>query len=221
MRYLLASCLVVVVAMATTLPVLAIEVRVDWSVDNPDFPAPNPGPGHIEGSLGVFDVSAVGQTFTLLADGSLTAVASGYPPAEFRNGDYAFTRNFSSGPLILEFLSIGNSPADFSVRFTDSNRGLLSPVESCTVGGVNGNCFIVLFDDTNDGTDRAAARFSTGGTTPPTSEVTFTFSMCGNAVVEVVERCDDGSALGGRAPSRATEFYPRATQCDHRRSGLW
>ena len=59
---------------------------------------------------------------------------------------------------------------------------------------------IVLFDDTNDGTDRAAARFSTGGTTPPTSEVTFTFSMCGNAVVEVVERCDDGSALGGTCP---------------------
>jgi hypothetical protein len=77
-------------------PASAILVRVDWSADIPALPAPDAGPGRVSGSLGMFNVTGAGEIFLLPADGTLTAVASGFVDG-FPNGVYPFTRNFSAG----------------------------------------------------------------------------------------------------------------------------
>ena len=170
--------LVVVVCVLAVSPVsFAVLVRVDWSASIPELTPPNPGPGELSGSLGVFDVVSAGDTFLLSSDGSLTALASGFDEAEFRNGIYSFTRTFPQGAPELQFLSVGDSPDEFAVNFVDINTGLLSNMEAWTIGGIDGAIAVELFDQASSGIDRAGAIFSTSGATKPTSPVAYSFTI--------------------------------------------
>ena len=124
MRKTLSAGLFLVLLLATSAQ--AVVVQVDWSATIPGTNSPAPGPGLLSGSLGVFDVNAAGDQFTLPADGSLTVLASGFSDG-FPNGIYPLTRVPSQGAPILEFLSIGSTAADFAVNFVDNNAGILSP----------------------------------------------------------------------------------------------
>ena len=147
----------------------AVVVRVDWTAEIPGTEFPAPGPGLLSGSLGVFDVTAVGDTFTLPSDGSLTVTASGFTDG-FPNGVYALTRVASQGAPVLEFLSIGSTAADFAVNFQDTNAGVLSPFPSpCTVDGTTGDCFLGLFDESGSGNDIAFASLGLTGSLEDTN----------------------------------------------------
>ncbi len=141
----------------------AVVVRVDWTAEIPGTEFPAPGPGLLSGSLGVFDVNAVGDTFVLPADGSLTVTASGFTDG-FPNGVYPLTRVASQGAPVLEFLSIGSTAADFAVNFQDTNAGVLSPFSSsCEVDATSGICFVALFDESGTGNDIATASLGISG----------------------------------------------------------
>ncbi len=155
----------------------AVLVQVDWSASIPETTTPAPGPGQLSGSLGVFNVTAVGDTFVLPSDGSLTVVASGFTDG-FPNGIYPFTRTFSQGAPTLQFLSVGVSPSDFSVNFIDNNAGLLTPFpNTCIVDGLEGDCFLGLYDDTNDGIDKASASLGLDGSLADTNLAAVEYSF--------------------------------------------
>jgi hypothetical protein len=171
------------VGLLATLPLTtsaeAALVRVDWSASIPELPSPDAGPGQLSGSLGVFDVNAVGDTFVLPPDGSLTALASGFTDG-FPNGPYPFTRDGGTGSPELEFLSIGTTADDFSVNLVDNNRALNSPFpNACTVDGIVGDCFVTLLDQNTSGIDVAAARFRGDPpyVTGPVSPVEYSFTI--------------------------------------------
>jgi hypothetical protein len=155
----------------------AVIVQVDWFVDIPELDAPNPGPGNLSGSLGVFTVFVAGQSFLLPSDGSLTAIASGFDESEFRNGLYSFTRTFSSGAPELKFLSIGDNPEDFSVDMVEGNLGLLSEMEAFTVGDISGHIAVSLFNQYEGAVDKASAIFSIDGSTKPSFPITYSFTV--------------------------------------------
>jgi hypothetical protein len=158
-------------------PAEAVLVEVGWSASIPGTATPAPGPGQLSGSLGVFNVTAVGDTFLLPSDGSLTAVASGFADG-FPNGIYPFTRTHSQGAPELQFLSIGTSPSDFSVNFIDNNTGLLSPFpNACVVDGLAGNCFVGLFDENTSGIDKAFASLGIDGSLADTNLAAIEYSF--------------------------------------------
>lgn len=144
----------------------AALITVNYTADLvPNDPAiPNVGSGSISGSLGTFDVNAVGDMFELPTDGSLFVSISGFN-AGFPNGGLPFVGAFGNGmrPPTVEFLSIGATPNDFSIRFIDNNGGLFTSFPNpCALSGISGNCTIILFDDSNTGQDLALASFAQG-----------------------------------------------------------
>jgi len=157
----------------------AIPVQVDWSATvTPVSPGdPNPGNGTISGSFGIFDVNAVGDTFVLPGDGSLSATVADFTSG-FPNGAYSFTRE-TANQLMLEFSSVGPTSADFSAQFFDNNAGILSTTANpCTIGMVNDNCFISIFDD-GAGNDIVVASIALNGTNNDSSigEIVFSFTV--------------------------------------------
>lgn len=152
-------------ALVAPLQAFATIVTVNWSASaTPNLPGnPSPGSGILSGTLGTFDVTAVGEVFSLTSDGSLSIDASGFGGG-FPNGSYALTRG-SSNPFQLEFLSIGPTVADFSVNIVDNNAGLFSDFPNpCIVNNAPGQCFVGLFDDSNNGSDNALAALGLDGT---------------------------------------------------------
>jgi len=176
-----AKALAVATVFATSIGAAhAVPVRVDWTASvTPVSPgSTSPGDGVITGTFGVFDVIAVGDSFILPGDGSLGATASGFVGG-FPNGDYVFTRETAS-PLILEFLSVGLTAAEFSAAFVDNNAGILSPTSNpCTIDGVSDDCFISLFDTAGTGVDIVVASIALDGTLDDSSlgEIQFSFTL--------------------------------------------
>ncbi len=154
----------------------AVLVQVDWSASIPGTTTPAPGPGQLSGTLGAFDVTAVGDTFLLASDGSLSVDISGFTDG-FPNGTQPFTREHSTGAPTLEFLSIGTSPGDFSVNFVHNNGGILTPLVPCTVDGITDSCFVTLFDESNTGTDMAAVSLAIDGSLNDTNLAPITYSF--------------------------------------------
>lgn len=149
----------------------------------------NVGPGTLSGTLGTFDVNAVGDQFELPFDGSLLATVSGFN-AGFPNGDFAFDTAFSGGgeprPPIIEFLSIGPTVNDYSVGFvqTGNNTGLISNIGSCTVSGIDGQCRIAMFNFNGSGTSGfAGADFLLSPFDSAQGELSFTFELHGEPAV--------------------------------------
>jgi hypothetical protein len=192
-RFCITSAAVLVAGLYTAQSLhAATEVQVDWSASIPELPGRDAGPGHLSGSLGVFDVNAAGDTFPLPADGTLTVDVSGFSDG-FPNGNLAFTRNFSNGPPALQFLTIGSTAADISVNFVDLNTGLITDFPfPCTVNGVSGNCFVSLFDNTNTGTDEAAAILA-NGSTRPSFAISYRFTVLSTGL------CGAGQVMNGGA----------------------
>jgi hypothetical protein len=158
-------------------PASAVIVEVNWSADIPDGGVGAPGPGSIMGTLGVFDVSAPGDTFLLPSDGTLMGTTTGFGEG-FPNQTFNFTRTFSQGAPVLEFLTIGPTAADFSVNFQDNNTGLNSPFpDPCIFEGVAQNCFITLFDENTSGIDKAGAIVSILNTSIGISDAPVVYSF--------------------------------------------
>ncbi len=159
----------------------AVSVTVNYTADLTPVSDedPNPGFGTISGSLGTFDVNAVGDTFILASDGSLSANVSGFNPG-FPNGALSFVREFNVGAPTIEFLSIGPTAADFSINFIDNNAGILSAFPNeCMVSGVSTSCFIGLFDEAGTGMDRALAALALNGSNNDSSigDLVFSFEV--------------------------------------------
>lgn len=171
----LASGLFLSLALASSAE--AVLVQVDWRANIPGTTSPAPGPGQLSGSLGVFNVTAAGDSFALPSDGSLSVLASGFVDG-FPSGVYPLTRTFSQGAPTLEFLSVGAMPGDFTVNFVDNNAGLSSPLPlPCTVDGVANDCFVSLFDESNTGTDMASASLAIDGSLSDTNLAAVTYSF--------------------------------------------
>ena len=148
----------------------AAIIKVDWNatVSPQSTTTPSPGAGFLSGSLGAFDVSAVGEIFSIPSDSSLSISASGFSGG-FPNGSYALTR-ITSQPFQLEFASVGTNALDFAVNIIDNNAGILSPFRNpCLVGGVSSNCFVALFDTAGTGEDTALASLGLNGSLDDTS----------------------------------------------------
>jgi hypothetical protein len=178
MRYV--SLLFAVGLLCVTQISAAAAVSVSWTADvTPvNTRAVNPGSGTLSGSLGTFDVSTPGQTFDIPRDSALTVVASGFASG-FPNGPYPLTRG-TTRVLQLEFLTIGTSPADFSVNFIDNNAGALSPYSNpCTVGGTETSCFVSLFDESGTGHDIAVVSLGIDGSLDDSSigRITYHFEV--------------------------------------------
>jgi hypothetical protein len=126
----------------------ALRLRVDWRATVPDIVSA--GYGELSGSLGVFEVTGVGQEFALPADGSLSVTATGFTGG-FPNGTFPFEE---FDPIIvgagtglkLRFDALGPTPA-VSLIPVGANLAYLSTYSQttpCSVGGGVGFCGIVL-----------------------------------------------------------------------------
>lgn len=167
LRGVCSPCILLFAVCALVLPnpVFATIVTVNWSASvTPNLPgSPSPGPGFLSGSLGTFDVTAVGDTFTIPPDSSISIDASGFVGG-FPNDTYLLDRG-TANPFQLEFLGIGPTAADFSVNIVDTNAGLLSAFPNpCVVDGVAGQCFVGLVDTAGTGVDIALAALGLDGT---------------------------------------------------------
>ncbi len=142
----------------------AATIQVDWSaaVSPHSTTTPSPGTGFLNGTLGTFDVSEVGEIFSIPSDGSLSINALGFSGG-FPEGHYALTRT-TSRPFQLEFTSVGTKATDFAVNIINNNAGILSPFPNpCLVSGVDSQCFVSLFDTAGTGEDIATASLGLNG----------------------------------------------------------
>jgi hypothetical protein len=125
----------------------AVLLRVDWSATVGDVAGG--ATGALSGSLGQFEVTAIGQEFALPADGSLGVTASGFTSG-FPNGTWPFleydTILVGAGTgLILRFDAI--DPPAVSLIPVGANLAYLSTFSQttpCFIGGDVGFCAIVL-----------------------------------------------------------------------------
>lgn len=156
----------------------AAVIQVDWSatVSPHSTTTPSPGTGSLSGSLGTFNVTKAGEVFDIPGDGSLSVIASGFSGG-FPNGNYALTRT-TAQPFQLEFTSVGTKASDFAVNIMDNNAGILSPFPNpCLVGGVESQCFVGLFDDSNTGEDIVTASLGLNGSLNDESLGTINYSL--------------------------------------------
>jgi hypothetical protein len=190
MRKLIAPCLMLFVAFAWAgreddfgkrlafSHASAVMIQVDWSatVSPHSTTTTSPGTGTLGGSLGTFNVSAVGEVFSIPSDGSIRVIASGFTGG-FPNGNYPLTR-MSSPPFQIEFTSVGSQLSDYAVNIIDNNAGILSPFSNgCMVNGVYSHCFVSLFDTAGTGEDIATASLGLDGSLDDDSLGTITYSF--------------------------------------------
>jgi len=137
-------------------PASAALFQVDWVTE------PIPGqPGTFSGSLGVFDLSYVGQSYVLPADGSLTAISSdwidGYP-----NQSWSFIEQRDPGNLLsLEVVSL------LPLQVRVSGGTLAGPLTGAADCPLTGDCRIWLARHGNADAGRVYWVTDTGGVISP------------------------------------------------------
>lgn len=153
----------------------------------PSSSGPNPGSGAVTGIIGVFDVTAVGDVFDLLADGSPeVSTFYGFTPG-FIDGDFNFTQQASVLPLEFQFSMVDLETESFSGFFPVGGEHWLTTEEvPCSPFDIDTVCWFRIGSGIGAPASVLAFFAAPGGATPYSfGQIEFTYRLVDQTPSEV------------------------------------